>query len=145
LAVGFEDLHWADTVTWDLFEFLARNLVDEAVVLIGTYRANEISADPAQRRRMGELVQFPATLAEARELTDLGGKPLAVVTAGEGQQSGWSTAQDRLAKLSTNSVHRVVPATHESLLTDEGDAAYSARAVVDVVRSVRSRSPLPTS
>ena len=36
VAIGFEDLHWADTVTWDLFEFLARNLVDEHVVLIGT-------------------------------------------------------------------------------------------------------------
>lgn len=59
LAVGFEDLHWADTVTWDLFEFLARNLVDERVVLIGTYRANEISVDPAQRRRMGELSRLP--------------------------------------------------------------------------------------
>jgi DNA-binding NarL/FixJ family response regulator len=55
LAVGFEDLHWADMVTWDLFEFLARNLVDERVVLVGTYRANEISAEPSQRRRMGEL------------------------------------------------------------------------------------------
>jgi ATP/maltotriose-dependent transcriptional regulator MalT len=60
LAVGFEDLHWADTVTWDLFEFLARNLVDERVVLIGTYRANEISVDPSQRRRMGELSRLPA-------------------------------------------------------------------------------------
>ena len=55
LAFGFEDLHWADTVTWDLLEFLARNLVDERVVLIGTYRANEISADPSARRRLGEL------------------------------------------------------------------------------------------
>ena len=29
VIVGFEDLHWADTVTWDLFEYLARNLIDE--------------------------------------------------------------------------------------------------------------------
>ena len=26
VVVAFEDLHWADTVTWDLFEYLARNL-----------------------------------------------------------------------------------------------------------------------
>ena len=38
-VVTFEDLHWADPVTWDLFDFLARNLVDEQVVLVGTYRA----------------------------------------------------------------------------------------------------------
>ena len=46
VLVGFEDLHWADTVTWDLFEFLARNLIDEQVVLVGTYRANEVAIHP---------------------------------------------------------------------------------------------------
>src|SRR4051794_10373308 len=35
IVVAFEDLHWADSLTWDLFDFLARNLVDEHVVLIG--------------------------------------------------------------------------------------------------------------
>ena len=84
-------------------------------------------------------------LSQASELTDLGGKPLAVVTAGEGQQSGWSTAQARMATLSTNSLHRAVPATHQSLLVDERDATFSARAIADVVRAVRTRSPLPTS
>ena len=78
-------------------------------------------------------------------MTGLGGKPLAVVTASEGQQSGWSAAQDRLATLSTNSLHRVVAASHQSLLVDESDSAFSARAIADVVRSVRTRSPLPTS
>jgi DNA-binding CsgD family transcriptional regulator/tetratricopeptide (TPR) repeat protein len=57
---GIEDLHWADTATWDLFEFLARNLIDEHVVLVGTYRANEIVANPAQRRRLAELTRLPA-------------------------------------------------------------------------------------
>jgi hypothetical protein len=48
-----------------------------------------------------------------------------------------------MAALSTNTLHRVVPATHGSLLTDKGDSAYSVRAIADVVRSVRARSPLP--
>jgi DNA-binding CsgD family transcriptional regulator/tetratricopeptide (TPR) repeat protein len=60
LIVGFEDLHWADTVTWDLFEYLARNLIDERVVLTGTYRANEVGASPSQRRRLAELSRLPA-------------------------------------------------------------------------------------
>jgi DNA-binding NarL/FixJ family response regulator len=60
VAVGFEDLHWADAVTWDLFEFVARNLVDERVVLVGTYRANEISTNSSQRRRLAELTRLPA-------------------------------------------------------------------------------------
>ena len=60
VVVGFEDLHWADTVTWDLFEYLARNLIDEQVVLVGTYRANEVDANPSQRRRLAELSRLPA-------------------------------------------------------------------------------------
>ena len=60
VIVGFEDLHWADVVTWDLFDFLARNLVDEPVVLVGTYRANEVGDDAAQRRRLAELARLPA-------------------------------------------------------------------------------------
>ncbi len=56
----FEDLHWADPLTWDLFDFLARNLADERVVLVGTYRANEVSANASHRRRLGELARLPA-------------------------------------------------------------------------------------
>jgi hypothetical protein len=97
------------------------------------------------RSGVEELLEYRAALSQAAELTDLGGKPLAVVTAREGQQSGWSASQDRMATLSTNSLHRVVPATHDSLVVDERDAIHSARAIADVVRSVRTRSPLPTS
>jgi DNA-binding CsgD family transcriptional regulator/tetratricopeptide (TPR) repeat protein len=60
VLVGFDDLHWADTVTWDLFEYLARNLIDERVVLIGTFRSNETAAHPSQRRRLAELSRLPA-------------------------------------------------------------------------------------
>ncbi len=59
-VVALEDLHWADPLTWDLFDFLARNLVDERVVLVGTYRANEVAANAQQRRRLGELARLPA-------------------------------------------------------------------------------------
>lgn len=60
VAVGIEDLHWADANTWDLFEFLARNLLDASVVLIGTYRETEVGAHPSQRRRLAELTRLPA-------------------------------------------------------------------------------------
>ncbi|MBI4935383.1 MAG: AAA family ATPase [Actinobacteria bacterium] len=60
IVVGFEDLHWADAVTWDLVDYLARNLIDERVVLVGTYRANEVAAQPRQRGRLAELSRLPA-------------------------------------------------------------------------------------
>jgi DNA-binding NarL/FixJ family response regulator len=61
VVVVFEDLHWADPLTWDLFDYLARNLIDQHVVLVGTYRANEVATNPAQRRRLGELTRLGAT------------------------------------------------------------------------------------
>ena len=50
-----EDLHWADTSTLDLVVFLAHNLDDRRVLLLATYRADELSSSrahaPACRRR----------------------------------------------------------------------------------------------
>ena len=59
LVVVVEDLHWADPVTWDLFDYVARNLTEEHLVLAGTYRANEVGTDVSQRRRLGELARVP--------------------------------------------------------------------------------------
>lgn len=58
VVVGIEDLHWADAATWDLFEYLARNMIDEHLVLVGTYRANEVAGHPAQRARVAELARL---------------------------------------------------------------------------------------
>ena len=46
-----EDLHWADTSTLDLVVFLAHNLVDRPVLLLGTSRADEL----ASKERAGRL------------------------------------------------------------------------------------------
>jgi hypothetical protein len=52
-------------------------------------------------------------------------------------------AQNEMARLSTNSRHRVVAdATHGSLLSDRNDAAAVSRAIHDVVVSVRNSTPL---
>lgn len=59
VLIGFEDLHWADPMTWNLLEFLARNLIDEHVVLVGTYRADEVWSDPLLGRRLAELARLP--------------------------------------------------------------------------------------
>jgi tetratricopeptide (TPR) repeat protein len=45
-----EDLHWADTSTLDLVVFLAHNLGDRRVVLLATYRADELSSAERVRR-----------------------------------------------------------------------------------------------
>jgi pimeloyl-ACP methyl ester carboxylesterase len=103
------------------------------------------SSPRSTRGALVELSQMAASLNQAQQLKDLAGKPLAVVTAAKGQQAGWGAAQDRLATLSTNSLHRVVPATHQSLVVDQVDSTHAVHAITDVVRSVRTRSALPAS
>jgi pimeloyl-ACP methyl ester carboxylesterase len=88
-----------------------------------------------------EFLQLPTVFNEAKTLRSLHGKPLAVLTAGVGQVRGWAAAQDKLARLSTNSTHRTVAgATHEALLGDTTFAGATSRAITEVVGRVRKGS-----
>jgi hypothetical protein len=48
----------------------------------------------------------------------------------------------RMAALSTDSSHRVVPYAHGALVTDQTATQTSSRAILDVVHAARSGSPL---
>jgi pimeloyl-ACP methyl ester carboxylesterase len=92
-----------------------------------------------------EFAELPTSLAQARSFQNLGDRPLVVVTAARDAVAGWLPLQDRMATLSTNSSHRVVPYTHEALITDETAARTSSQAVRDVVHAVRFAAPLGKS
>ena len=89
------------------------------------------------------LAEANTSMQQASALTTLGSKPLIVVTADEAQSDPeWQSKQDRMATLSTNSLHRHAHATHESLLADEADSAAASQAVRDVVAAVRNSARL---
>jgi hypothetical protein len=95
------------------------------------------------RSTIDEYVQANSSNEQAASLHDFADKPLVVLTAGSGSDAAWSAAQDDLATLSTNSVHRVIDgATHNELIMDEDAAAATSQAILDVVSSVRSDEPL---
>ena len=74
-----EDLHWADTSTLDLVAFLARNLADRRLLLLATYRADELSS--AERmRRLADGVRRSGS-AVLLELVPLGPEELAALLA----------------------------------------------------------------
>ena len=50
-----------------------------------------------------------------------------------------------MARLSTNSSHRVVPYTHNALVTDRTAAQTSIHAIRDVVHAVRFNAALDAS
>lgn len=109
-----------------------------------TAAADEVIALTASahgaRSANGEWQVLPTLFTQAQALTTLGHRPLAVLTATESLQKmgGWAAAQDRLAALSTRSVHQVVDSTHLGLLEDEHGSAAAVDAVDHVIAAVRS-------
>jgi pimeloyl-ACP methyl ester carboxylesterase len=110
----------------------------EELAVVSTANLNRIQRD--------EFAELPTTLKEAAALTTIGDRPLIVVTAAKGAQAGWLPLQDKMTGLSTNSVHRVLPDTdHPGLIHDRLGAAQASQAILDVVASVRSGTPLTKS
>ena len=86
---------------------------------------------------------MPAILKQASALTNLGDRPLVVVTAMLDSQSGWLPLQDDMLSLSSNSSHRVLANTeHLALIEDQTSAAIASQAIREVVASVRTGTPL---
>ena len=54
-----EDLHWADSSTRDLVAFLARNVRTERLVVVGTYRTDELHRRHPLRPWLAEIDRLP--------------------------------------------------------------------------------------
>ncbi|HSL33581.1 MAG TPA: AAA family ATPase, partial [Candidatus Limnocylindrales bacterium] len=59
LVIGLEDLHWGDPATRDLLAFLARNLRGNRVLIIGTYRSDDLVRGHPLLLRLAELSRLP--------------------------------------------------------------------------------------
>jgi DNA-binding CsgD family transcriptional regulator/tetratricopeptide (TPR) repeat protein len=59
LLVGFEDLHWADSATAEFIDFLMRNVTHERVLVIGTYRIEDLGRAHPLRPWLAELARKP--------------------------------------------------------------------------------------
>ncbi len=92
------------------------------------------------RSSVDEYLVAASSVQQGGALETFADKPLVVLTAGSGTRPGWTEAQDALATLSTNTLHRTVAgATHGSLLGE--DAAETAVGILDVVSAVRTGTP----
>ena len=110
-------------------------------------RVTAITSRPKYyRNQRDEVSVIPEVFAQAQALTTLGDRPLAVLTASATSTGtdGWVDAQDQLAALSSNSVHRTVDSTHPGLLQDVRPAAATVHAITEVIASVRTSTPLPS-
>jgi predicted ATPase len=60
-VVVVEDVHWADEATIDLLRFAGRRLREARLLLIVTYRDDDLAADDQLRIALGELVRQRST------------------------------------------------------------------------------------
>ncbi|WP_245674606.1 helix-turn-helix transcriptional regulator [Herbidospora cretacea] len=94
----FEDLHWADHSTRDLLVFLTRMLQRERVVLVGTYRTDDLHRRHPLRPVLAELQRLPLVVpvelppldddAMATHLTALGGGNAGLIGGVVGRAGG---------------------------------------------------------
>src|SRR5450432_2105255 len=59
VVLVFEDLHWVDSASSQLFDFLVRNLGDARVLIVGTYRTDELGHDHPLTTWFAELGRHP--------------------------------------------------------------------------------------
>ncbi|MDX6257261.1 MAG: hypothetical protein QOJ11_3595 [Frankiales bacterium] len=59
IVLVFEDLHWADSGSTQLVDFLTRNFDDLRVLILGTYRGEDLDPDHALTPWLTELARHP--------------------------------------------------------------------------------------
>jgi DNA-binding CsgD family transcriptional regulator/tetratricopeptide (TPR) repeat protein len=59
MVLVFEDVHWADEATLDLLRFLARRIDEHRVLLIATYRDDEVGDRHPLRLVLGDVATAP--------------------------------------------------------------------------------------
>lgn len=85
VVMVLEDLHWADRSTLDLVTFLARNLGSLHIMIVGTYRSDEMRRTHALRPVLAELARLPlVTRIELQPMDE--GEVVELFTAIRGNQ-----------------------------------------------------------
>src|SRR6516225_12293153 len=80
-----EDVHWADEATLDILRFLGRRLAGSRLMVLATFRSEEVGRDHSLTMAMGDLVGLPGVIrmqlpalsaAGVRQLLDAAGSDL---------------------------------------------------------------------
>jgi DNA-binding CsgD family transcriptional regulator len=152
LAVGprptvliFEDVHWADGATLDLLRYLSRRIEHTPILLINTYRDDEIGRDHPLAALLGDLAGSGVTSRCAVE--PLSPAAVAAMAAGRSVDADTLYRNTRgnpfFVTEALASPTRAVPTSvHEAVLGRIARWPAPARAVADLVAVIGSPAPL---
>ena len=84
LVLILDDLHWADTASLKLLAFLARELVNAPLLVVGSYRDQELTRQHPLSNVLGELARLPhCRRIPLRGMTPDEAKDLLALVAGD--------------------------------------------------------------
>ena len=85
VVLVIEDLHWADPSTRGFLAFLVRNIGRERLLLVATYRTDELHRRHPLRQFLGEVERLPAV--ERLELAPFSRRELARAAGGDSRDA----------------------------------------------------------
>jgi DNA-binding CsgD family transcriptional regulator len=103
LLILIEDLHWADRSSRDLLRYLLARLVDEPVVVVASYRADDLHRRHPLRPLLAELVRLPGV--ERIELAPLPDADVGALVRGLAAGLPESTVDDVVARAEGNAFY----------------------------------------
>jgi DNA-binding CsgD family transcriptional regulator/tetratricopeptide (TPR) repeat protein len=106
LLIVLEDVHWADRSSRDLLRYLLARLVDEPVVVVASYRSDDLHRRHPLRPLLAELVRLPGV--ERLELAPLPDAEVANLVRGLATAEGGvpeETIEDVVARAEGNAFY----------------------------------------
>lgn len=136
-----EDAHWADPLTLDLLRILTRRVEEMSVVLLVTYRDDEVAANPTLELLLGDLVTNPAVRRLALQpLSAASVEELAAGSGLDGVRLRGATGGNPFLLVETIAAGGALPASvRDAALARAGRLSRAARHVVDVAAVVGQR------
>ncbi len=141
-VVVIEDVHWADEATLDLLRFLGRRIRNSSVLLMATYRDDQLTPSDPLRLALGEL----ATLRSTRRISPapLSADAVAILADGSGFDATelyrlTSGNPFFLTELIQAGPGAVSPSARDAVLARLGKLSAAARRVVDAGALIGTR------
>jgi DNA-binding CsgD family transcriptional regulator len=136
-----EDAHWADPATLDVLRLLARRVEDSGVVMVVTYRDDELATNPRLGMLVGDLVSVPAVRRLAlRRLSEAAVRALAEPVRVDARELWRLTSGNPFLVAEALAAGGGLPATvRDATLARVGRLDPEARGVVDAAAVIGPR------
>jgi DNA-binding CsgD family transcriptional regulator len=130
----FEDVHWADPMTLDVIRILARRVEERGVLILVTFRDDEVAANESLRLLLGDLATYPTVTR--LELRPLSGQAVRSLAGSQGLDVGdvmRATGGNPFLVVESIAAGGRLPASvKDAALARAGRLSAAARQLVDV-------------